>query len=175
MQITDGQINAFGKSLVLHGVLEKSQVAGNADLIAEALKLSTSRDGLAMEVYNTTELPVGEVQKTAATSAYNGQTLTKAIHDPIEIFSLLYTSKKNEEKAQQRKANELIIDKALTAWYYYEKNTPAGQRYNPSIGGYVTKDYFLDNLYPCPHAAVGCHLRFKTPEEAYKHRWQHGG
>jgi hypothetical protein len=41
---------------------------------------------------------------TPAISAYNGQVMTGTTHEPIEIFTALYNSKKNEEKAREQKS-----------------------------------------------------------------------
>jgi hypothetical protein len=74
---------------------------------------------------------------------------------------------------KEYKARELI-DQALLDWHYYEHKVPSNQRYNPSIGKYIDKSYFLDNLYKCHFHSTGCMFRAKTPEETAKHRWIHG-
>jgi hypothetical protein len=125
-------------------------------------------------MYNYTEPTGSELTKTPAISAYNGQVLTRAIHDPIEIFSILYTCKRNELADKERKANELM-DQALKEWYYYEQRTSSSDRYNVSLGRYIDKAYFLENPIKCIHASAGCLYRFKTLEEMQRHRWKHGG
>jgi hypothetical protein len=115
-----------------------------------------------MVLYNHTQLPSGEVMRNAVVNPNNGQTLTRPLRDPIEIF----TSRKNEIAEQQTRQQELIR-KAEAAWNYFDQNTPATERYNVSLSAYITRDYFIQNLYPCSHPT--CRRRFPTEDEAKKH------
>jgi hypothetical protein len=173
-RITSGQIEAFTKTLVNNNVIDKSDIEVNKDLIEEALKISQSTEGLPMVLYNISPQPNGDIIKTEAKSGYNGQTLTKPIHDSIEIFLALYNTRKSELKAKEQKAQQLLDD-ALRDWHYFEQKTSATERYNPSLGTWITKDYFIENPYKCAWQAAGCQMRFKTPEEAQRHRYRHGG
>jgi hypothetical protein len=175
VNITDGQIEAFAKALVNNGIIEKSDIEENKTLIEESLKLSLSRDGMPVVVYNYTDRIGSEFTKTPAMNAqFPEQELTKAIRDPQEIFLFLYHAKRNEEKAKEDQQHKLL-DEALMDWYYYDQKTPATERYNPSLGTRITRDYFIENPYKCKWQAAGCHMRFKTPEDAQRHRYQHGG
>jgi hypothetical protein len=152
-------------------ILDKSQAAGNKDLISEALRISQTKEGLAQVVYNHTQVTGSELVKSPAINANTGQVLTRPIHNPVEIFLALYTSKKNEQKEKRERQHELL-DKALKDWYYYDNNTPATERYNASLGTFITKDYFIRNPYRCP-SSTRCIKPFITEEEAKKHAYIH--
>jgi hypothetical protein len=170
LNFTEGQIEAFAKALVKAGIIDNSQITENNDLIEQALKLSLSREGLAQVLYNHTQVTGSELIKTQATNANTGQVLTRPIHDPIEIFTALYISRKNTLE-DERKKHQALVDKAETDWYYFEHNAPASKKYDVSLGGFITKEYFMQNLYPCSHPS--CRRRFPTEDEAKKHAYRH--
>lgn len=69
-----------------------------------------------------------------------------------------------EDKAQE------LIDQALLDYHYYKQRMNGASMYNVSVGRDMTKEYFLDNLYKCHFQAAGCMHRFRTAEEAQRHR-----
>jgi hypothetical protein len=79
------------------------------------------------------------------------------------------SSNDKEYKAQE------LIDQALLEWHYYQQRITANNRYNASVGRYITKDYFIECPIKCVWQSAGCMQRFKTPEEAQRHRYRHGG
>jgi hypothetical protein len=100
-QITQKQIEAFTEALVRADAIKVSELKDNKHLIVEALKLSASKEGLQRVMYNYSD-PIGsESTVKPAISAYNGQVITGTVHDPLEIFSALYNTKKSEIKANQ--------------------------------------------------------------------------
>jgi hypothetical protein len=172
-RITEGQVEAFARSLITQGIIDKSDLEVNKDLLAETLKLSQSPEGLPMVMYSYSPHENTDLARPKpGVDPYNGQTITKPIHDPLEIFLWLYNSRKNRLADEQR-AHKELVDKAEYDWYCYNNSTPASERYNVSLGGNITREYFLDNLYRCQTSAR-CLKRFKTQEEQAKHRWTHG-
>lgn len=105
-QITQQAIESFIEALVRADAIRPEDLKDNRDLVVEALKISASKDGLQKVMYNYSD-PVGnEPTHSPAISAYNGQEITRPVHDPIEIFTILYTSKRNELREEQRKQQE---------------------------------------------------------------------
>jgi hypothetical protein len=95
-QLSNSQVQAFADTLVKKGIIDKSDIEVNKDLIEESLKLSTST-GLQVQLYSGG--PVGNTNisvRTAGTSNYNGQPLYRTEWQPTKIFEMLYTSRKNE-------------------------------------------------------------------------------
>lgn len=173
-EITQQQIESFTAALIKADAIKESELKDNRHLIVEALKLSASKEGLQKVMYTYSDQIGSESTVKPAISAYNGQVLTGTTHEPIEIFTALYNTKKSEKLQREKQARDLI-DAALKDWYYYDQRTPADKRYSPNLGGYITKEYFIENLYKCPFQTAGCMLRFKTAEEAQRHRYRHGG
>jgi hypothetical protein len=70
--ITEGQITAFARSLIDNGIIDKSQVSDNKDLMAEALRISQTREGITQVMYNYTQPTGSELNKTPAINPNNG-------------------------------------------------------------------------------------------------------
>lgn len=75
---------------------------------------------------------------------------------------------------RERTLDELIED-ALLEWHYYQQSVTENNRYNPSVGRKIDKQYFLDNLYKCHFSSAGCMHRFKSKEEMTAHRYKTHG
>jgi hypothetical protein len=60
--------------------------------------------------------------------------ITRHTHDPVEIFTALYNTRKSELEAERRKQQELM-DKAELDWFRYDNGTSVSQRYDVSLGG----------------------------------------
>jgi hypothetical protein len=128
--LTKNQIYAFAIALVKAGIVDKGGVEHNVDLIELSLKLSLSPEGLPMVLYTSTPVTNSELVITKpAVDGKTGQTITKPIRDPMEIFTALYKSKKNELE-NKRKAHDELVQPAELAWVRFDQNTPASERYD---------------------------------------------
>ena len=172
-QITASQAEAFAKALVKAGIIEKGDIEENKNIIEEALRISQSRDGLQKVMYNISDRVGSESTVKPAVSAYNGQVIHGTTHEPLEIFTALYNTKKSEQSQKEKQA-QTLIDSALHDWSLYERKVPSNQRYNASIGRNIDKAYFLENPIKCHWQAAGCMARFKTKEDMQRHRYIHG-
>jgi hypothetical protein len=83
-QLTTNQISAFAESLVKNGLIDKSDLEVNKDLIEEALRC-TQNKSLTRQLYNFN--PVGHSNlsvQTPAMSSYNGAPITAPVENPTE-------------------------------------------------------------------------------------------
>lgn len=171
---TQKEIESFTEALVRADLIKESELKDNRHLVVEALKISASKEGLQKVMYNRSD-PIGSLPTIEPViSPYNGQVITGTTHEPLEIFTALYNSKKSEKSQKEKQAQDMI-DSALRDWYYYERKVPSSQRYNASIGRQIDKTYFLENPIKCIHHSTGCMARFKDMESMQRHRWKHGG
>jgi hypothetical protein len=78
MSVTQQQLESFTEALIRARVIEESELKDNRDLIIESLKLSQSREGLPMVIYNHTDMIGSEIIKSPAMNAnFPEQVLTK--------------------------------------------------------------------------------------------------
>ena len=155
-QITLSQLDAFADSLVKAGRIQKSDIELYKYEIEQSLRDSLSGC-----------LPVQIDPRLVA----NGEKKYRHIYDAVEIFDYYLESNRNEKRAKQEQQHRLLDD-ALRDWNYYDQHTPATERYNTSLGIWITKDYFILNPYICP-SSTKCNRRFTTEEEAKKHAYRH--
>jgi hypothetical protein len=168
LNITSSQIQAFAQTLVNNGIIDKSDIELCHDLIEEALKISQSRDGLAIPLESNNQVQSTSlfVRERSIDSA--GRQIYKHIYDPVEIFSKLYVCKQNEQERAMQEQRQRI---EREYWAFCNIYSSASERKHPIIGE-INLQYFLDNPYKCPSGSR-CPFRFATQEEADKHKWQH--
>jgi hypothetical protein len=170
-QLTHNQIEAFADTLVKNRIIDKSDIELSHDLIEEALKISQSREGLAIPLESNNQVQSTSlfVRERSIDSA--GRQIYKHIYDPIEIFSKLYLCKQNELKSQEREKQEQRERIEREYWAFCNIYGSASERKHPIIGE-INLQYFLDNPYKCP-SGTRCPFRFPTEEAASKHKWTH--
>jgi len=101
-QLSKRQIDAFADALVFLNLIKKSDIELNRDLLEESLKLSQTT-GLEVQLYSYQQLGNSSISiQKPGISNYNGQPLVKTEWDPVKIFEMLYTSKKNTQTQEER-------------------------------------------------------------------------
>jgi hypothetical protein len=144
----------------------------NLDVVREALDTSKLQDGLGVPVMSYSPSSLDRVSYETPRPILNTNTggiYTRAEHDPVKIFEILYDIKQRELQKRKEEYDQLVRD-AERAWWLFEQKYSATDRYSAHLGKIITKEYFLENLYKCPYDLTGrCIVRYKRPEDARPH------
>lgn len=167
--LSASQIDAFAATLVKQGIIEKSDIEADKNLIEQALRDSLN-GGVTVVKYNHIENPSNSFTPPSAAYNNNGQLITGTETDPVKIFIMSKTSRDNALREERRKQKELI-ERCEHEWYLFDKSTPSNERYSPSLGKNLDREYFMSNPYPCRHGR--CLKRFTSEEDVKKHMYTH--
>ena len=151
-------------------IASKHEIFVNQDLVEEAVK--QAKEGVSVHLSNVKPIAGTSILETSP--AYNpvdGRPVTRVTHDALEIFEAAFTTRKNE-KDQERKRKQELEQKAELDWFRFDNGRSVSDRYDVSMGGYITREYFMKNLYRCPTNS-SCRKRFPDEEAAKKHGYIH--
>jgi hypothetical protein len=146
----------------------KEDIEKELSLLEESIKIANSPDGLAMPVFNHIYEFGSNFEDTPAYDARTGKSLTKPVHDSLEIYRTLKGIHDRQLKEKQEKKKNLE-EKSRRQWESFQKKYPRIEdRRDASTGNLIDEKYFLDNEYGCPY----CSRRYKTENEVKIHQRQ---
>jgi hypothetical protein len=145
----------------------------------EALNIAASKEGLLYPVFNYESESgfydpkhginkvggsTGTVNRSQAYGS-DGKPLYRPIRNVDEIYAILLDCKTSKIESEERK-HKALVEQAEHEWNRYDTTTSFSERYSTYLDGYVTKDYYLENLYPCQY----CSKRFPSEDERKVHK-----
>jgi hypothetical protein len=172
MSITSNQIEAFAKTLVQQGIIDKSDVELKRDRIEEAIRISQGSGLLAPVMSNTQDGKLYYDTPRPLVNQSTGRAVTRPVTDQVEIYQILELSEQNARFAKQRE-DAILTEQSDREFYDFDRTMPYGDmRFDVYTQRQKTKEWFREFPFKCPMSG-SCTRRFKSQREALNHRMQH--
>ena len=85
-------------------------------------------------------------QRQPLIDPYTSRQAHRAERDAVKIFDILYDIKRNNLE-KEKEAYDELTQQAEMDYYYWDRKTPANERYSVSLERRSDKSYFIENLY----------------------------